>query len=104
MEGESSTLSINESGKNLSRDKREALHSLMNDNEIAIKTADKGSAIFAWSKKDYSLEPSSQLKDTTVYQTCQSLPLQKVNKEIKDILGDTLNRKEIDKRLWTTLS
>ena len=75
----------------------------MNDDKIVIKRADKGSAIVVWSKKDYSVEPSSQLTDTTVYQTCQSPPLQKVNKEIKDILRDMLSRKEIDKRLWTTL-
>ena len=75
----------------------------MNDDEIAIKPADKGIAIVVWSKKDYSMEPSSHFMDTTVYQKCWSPPLQKVNKEIKDVLRNTLNRKEIDKRLWTTL-
>ena len=31
----------------------------MNDDKIGIKPADKGSAIVVWSKKDYSVEPSS---------------------------------------------
>ena len=51
---EDKLLSINESSKsypNLSRDEREALHSLMNEDEIVIKSADKGSAIVVWSKK-----------------------------------------------------
>ena len=67
---------------------RQALHSLMNNDEIVIKPADKGSAIVVWSQKDYLTEASSQLKDTTVYQKCQSGPLQKVNTEIKDTLRD----------------
>ena len=49
------------------------------------------------------MEASSQLKDTTVYQKCQSAPLQKVNKEIKYILRDMLNRKEIDKKIMDYL-
>ena len=46
---------INESGKsylNLSKDEREALKSLMDDNEIITKPADKGSAVVIWSKHD----------------------------------------------------
>ena len=103
---EDKLLSINKSGKgypNLSRDKQEALHSLMNEDEIAIKPADKGSAIVIWSKKDYLTEASSQLKDTTVYQKCQSAPLQKINKEIKDILRHMLNCKVIDKKIMNYL-
>ena len=45
---EDKLININESGKiypNLSMDEREALNSLMNDNEITIKSADKGSAV-----------------------------------------------------------
>ena len=45
---EDKLININESGKsypNLPTDKREALKSLMNDNEIIIKPADKGSAV-----------------------------------------------------------
>ena len=87
---------VAESGKsypNLSRDEREALNSLMNDDKIVIKSADKGSATVVWNTKDYLMEASSQLKDRTVYQMCQTAPLQKVNKEIKDILRDILNRK-----------
>ena len=87
---------VAESGKsypNLSRDEREALNSLMNDDKIVIKSADKGSATVVWNTKDYLMEASSQLKDRTVYQMCQTAPLQKVNKEIKDILRDILNHK-----------
>ena len=45
---EDKLININESGKiypNLSMDEREALNSLMNDNEITTKSADKGSAV-----------------------------------------------------------
>ena len=64
---EDKLININESGKsypNLSKDEREALKSLMNDNEIIIKPA------VIWSKHDYLLETSNQLSDTNVY--CKS--------------------------------
>ena len=57
----------------------------MNDEEIVIQPAGKGSAIGVCSKKYYLMEASDQLKDTTVYQKFQSARLWKVNKEIKDI-------------------
>ena len=75
----------------------------MNDDKIVIKSADKGSATVVWNTKDYLMEASSQLKDRTVYQMCQTAPLQKVNKEIKDILRDILNRKQIDKKIMDHL-
>ena len=49
------------------------------------------------------MEASSILADTTVYQKCQSVPLQKVNEEIKDILRDMLKRKEIHKKIMDYL-
>ena len=49
------------------------------------------------------MEASSQLTDATGYQKCHSAFLQKVNKEIKDILRDMLNRKEIDKKIMDYL-
>ena len=70
---------------------------------MVINPADKGSTIVVWSNKDYLMEASSQLNDTTVYQKCPSAPLQSVNKEIKDILRDILNRKEIGKKIMAYL-
>ena len=70
---EDKLININESGKsypNLSKDEREASKSLMNDNEIITKAADKGSAVVIWSKHDYLLEASNQPSDTNVY--CKS--------------------------------
>ena len=55
-------LSINESGKsylNLTKDEREALHSLMYDDQIIIKPEDKGSVIVVWSKDGYLLKAFS---------------------------------------------
>ena len=62
---------------NLSKDVREALKSLMNDKEIIIKA-------------------SNQLSDTNVYYKSNSNTLQKVNSEIKSVLRDMFNLKEID--------
>ena len=86
---EDKLININESGKsyaNLSKDERETLKSLMNDNEIIIKPADKGSAVVIWNKPDYSLKASNQLSDTNVYCKSNSNTLQKVYSEIKSVL------------------
>ena len=98
---------INESGKsypNLSKDERETLKSLMNDNDIIIKPADKGSAVVIWSKQDYLLEASNQMSDTNVYCKSNSNTLQKVNSEIKSVLRDMFNLKEIDQKIMNYLT
>ena len=90
---EDKLLSINESCKSylvLSRDERRVLHCSRNDEEIAIGPANNGSPFAVWSRKDFLMEASSQLNHTTVHEKCQSALLQKVNKEIKDILRDML--------------
>ena len=97
---EDKLININESGKsypNLSKDEGEALKSLMNDNEIIIKPVDKGSAVVIWSKHDYLLEASNQLSDKNVY--CKSDTLQKVISEIRSVLRDMFNLKEIDQKI-----
>ena len=104
---EDKLININESGEsyqNLSKDEREALKSLMNDNEIIIKPADKGSAVVIWSKHDYLLEASNQLSDTNVYCKSNSSTLQKVNSEIKSVLRDIFNLKEIDQKIINYLT
>ena len=88
-------LNLNESGKsypNLTKDEREALHSLMYDDQIIIKPADKCSAVVAWSKD----EPSNQLSDYSVYQKCEGNASKKVNNEVKSVLRDMFNRKGIN--------
>ena len=104
---EDKLININESGKsyaNLSKDERETLKSLMNDNEIIIKPADKGSAVVTWNKPDYLLEASNQLSDTNVYCKSNSNTLQKVNSEIKSVLRDMFNLKEIDQKIMNYLT
>ena len=93
---------INENGKsypNLSPDELKALKDLANDDTIVIKPADKGSAIVIWDKADYLLEAEKQLSDENVYESNIVNPLKDVNKEIKDVLRDMYNQKEIDKKV-----
>ena len=95
-------LNINASSKsyqNLTKDEREGLHSLMYDDQIIIKPADKGSAVVVWSKDDYLLEASNQLSDTSVYQKNEGDLLKKVNNEVKSVLRDMFNRKEINNKV-----
>ena len=87
----------------MKKDERDALHSLMSDDELIIKPADKGSAVVVWSKHDYLLEAKSQLNNTKVYEKWKGNPLQKVNTGIKSVLRNMLNRKEIDKRIMDNL-
>ena len=80
-------------------DEREALHSLKYDDQIIIKPADKGCAVVACSKDDYLLEASNQSSDTNVYQKYKSNPLKKVDSEVKSVLRDIFNRKEINTKV-----
>ena len=104
---EDKLININESGKNypnLFKDEREALKSLMNDNEIIIKPANIGSAVVIWSEHEYLLEASNQLSDTNVCCKSNSSTLQKVNSEIKSVLRDMFNLKEIDQKIMNYLT
>ena len=100
-ETEGRLLSINESGKSyptLKKDERDALHSVISDDKLIIKPADKGSTEVVWSNHDYVLEQRSQLNDTKIYKKWSSNPMRKVNTKIKSVSKDMLNRKEIDKK------
>ena len=93
-------LSTNKCGKSspiLKKDERDALHSLMSDDQLIIKPAYKGSAVVVWSKHDYLVEAKSQLENIKVYEKWSSNSLQKVNTET--LLRDMLNRKKIDEKI-----
>ena len=47
---------IKHSYYNLTREERQAMYNLKNDQSIVIKEADKGSAVVIWDKKDYLME------------------------------------------------
>ena len=99
-ETEERLLSTNECGKSspiLKKDERDALHSLMSDDELIIKPAYKGSAVVVWSKHDYLVEAKSQLENIKVYEKWSSNSLQKVNTET--LLRDMLNRKNVDEKI-----
>ena len=53
---------------NLTREQRTALYNLKNDKNIIIKSADKGSAVVVWDRKDYIKEAEKQLRDKDVYE------------------------------------
>ena len=83
----------------MKKDERDALLSLMSDDELIIKPEDKGNAVVVWSKHDYLLKVKSQLNNIKVYEKWSSNPLQKVNTKTKSVLRDMLNRKEIDTKI-----
>ena len=53
---------------NLTTSERKALYDLKNDKSIAIKSADKGSAVVMWDREDYIKEAEKQLGDEEVYE------------------------------------
>ena len=53
---------------NLTREERSALYNLKNDKNIAIKSADKGSAVAVWDRDDYIKEAEKQLGDKEIYE------------------------------------
>ena len=52
---------------NLTKDERNAMHSLKNDKSIIIKGADTGAAVIFWDRENYVKEASKQLEGKEVY-------------------------------------
>ena len=59
---------------NLSKEERDALYYLKNDNTIVIKGTDKGSGVVVWDREDYLKEPHKQLSDEEVYEEVSNDP------------------------------
>ena len=63
-------IKINEHGmsySNLSKEERDALHNLSQNDSIIIKPADNGSGIVIWDRSDCLLECQRQLSEQQVY-------------------------------------
>ena len=52
---------------NLSKQEWEAVRALVDDCNLVIKKADKGSCVVIWDRNDYITEIESQLKNGSVY-------------------------------------
>ena len=59
---------------NLSKEERDALYSLKNDNTIVIKAVDKGSEVVVCDKEDYLKEAHEQFSDEKVYEEVNNDP------------------------------
>ena len=93
---EEELMKINEHGMNyssLSKEERDALHNLSNDDSIIIKPADKGSGIVIWDRSDYLLECQRQLSEQQVYEKIEQSPLEKVTHRIKTTLKQMVHKK-----------
>ena len=59
---------------NLSKEERDAIYSLKNDNSIVIKAVDKGSEVAVCDKEDYLKEAHDQFSDEKVYEEVNNDP------------------------------
>ena len=54
---------------NLSKEEWLAMRGLVEDRNIIIKPADKGSCVVVWDREDYTAEADRQLKDNETYES-----------------------------------
>ena len=86
---------FNSKYSNLTKEERNAIYSLRDDNTIIIKEADKGSGIVVWDWKDYLAEAKKQLDDKEVYQEVRGDIESPLIKIIKRVLGNIRNRRDV---------
>ena len=79
----------------MTKEERNTIYSLRDDNTIIIKEADKGSGIVVWDRKDYLAEAKKQLDDKEVYQEVRGDIESPLIKIIKRVLGNIRNRRDI---------
>ncbi len=90
-------------GHNLTKEEREALHSLQSNINLTIKKADKGSAVVLMDTEQYIQEAERQLNDTDFYVKSITDPTDNDIKQIEEILKEMLNKLEIEWETYTHL-
>ena len=95
MEEKISSLDYKVGYSNLTKDERDAVYSLKNDNSIIIKDADKGSAVVVWDREDYLKEAKNQLNDKNVYKELTGNVEGPLEKIIKTVLKKVRDRRDI---------
>jgi len=81
--------------QNLTKEEKKALADLMQNNDIVIKPADKGSAVVIQNKEDYIKEGLRQLEDTNFYIEVPEDLTDKHNKEIDKLIQHLLLQDQI---------
>ena len=76
---------------NLSQEEQQALRDLRRRSDIVVKPADKGVAVFVWSRDLYVQEANRQLSDNRFYdQRLDRDPTQDYQKIVKDTVNDMI--------------
>lgn len=83
---------------NLTNSEKDALHTLMTDEDIVIKPADKGGSIVIQDKSTYVKEIERQLGDVNFYMRLHSDPTIRFNEDIKKVLKRALSDLIIDEK------
>ena len=98
IEEKLSCTEIKHSYYNLTREERQAMYNLKNDQSIAIKEAYKGSAVVIWDKKDYLMKAEKQLSCKESYEEVSSDPSFLI-KTIHDTLEKIQKRGDISSNI-----
>ena len=81
---------------NISLEERLAMRELLENKQIIIKPADKGSAVVIMDRLDYLKEGFRQLSDIKYYAHLEHEPTQDFRKEVSDFVKDMHQNGEID--------
>ena len=88
---------------NLSKEERQSIQSLKNNDSIVIKKADKGSTIVVQNKADYIQKASDQLSNSSFYTKLDRDPTTKFTGRIKDTLQEMLDSRDLDPEAFSYL-
>lgn len=88
---------------NLTNSEKVALSTLMADDDLIIKSADKGSSIVVQDKSAYIKEIERQLGDVNSYMPLHSDPTTRFNDEIKRVLKKALSDSIVDEKTYKYL-
>jgi hypothetical protein len=85
--------------KNITKGEGQALNNLMDNDQIVIKMADKGSATVVLNRTDYLREGYKHLSDTKAYKVLEHDPTEEFRREINNVIEDMYQSGELDQKV-----
>lgn len=89
---------------NLTRDQKQSITQLRNNEDILVKPADKGGMVCVLNKTSYLTEANRQLNNTKYYKTIEEPLKEQTIPKINEILQRVLNKGYINKKQFKYLS